>query len=251
MFRIVFISYNEPNADVNWELLKTRYPDALRLHGVRGIHNAHKAAAENLLILKSYTDSLVTENKKICDQYRDDLFSYSHFWVVDGDSTIEDDFNFERPDDLWDDAVYVYKSKNPANGLTYGYGGIKLLPILKTIDYNHKSLDMSTSISENFFLVDRIANTTNFNSDPFNAWKSAFRECVKLSVNTDAESLDRLNAWCTLNIDVPFGEQIYLGATTGREYGTFYSNNPDALQKINDFNWLTTTYGNSFNQRSK
>mgnify|MGYP001460781096 CR=1 FL=1 len=31
---IVFMSYDEPNADQNWEKLKTKYPRAKRVHGV-------------------------------------------------------------------------------------------------------------------------------------------------------------------------------------------------------------------------
>ncbi len=46
MYDIVFISYKELNADENWEVLKSRFPTAKRIHGVKGIHQAHIAAAK-------------------------------------------------------------------------------------------------------------------------------------------------------------------------------------------------------------
>ena len=46
MYDIVFISYNEPNADANFERLQARFPTVKRVHGVKGIHQAHIAAAK-------------------------------------------------------------------------------------------------------------------------------------------------------------------------------------------------------------
>ena len=48
MFDVVFISYQEPNAEENWQALKQRVPVAKRVHGVKGIHNAHVKAATTL-----------------------------------------------------------------------------------------------------------------------------------------------------------------------------------------------------------
>jgi hypothetical protein len=74
--------------------------------------------------------------------------------------------------------------------------------------------------------------------DPFSAWRSAFRECVKLSVTADAESIERLNVWCILNTEVSYGFQAYSGALAGRAYGEKNASDKEALSKINDFNWL-------------
>jgi hypothetical protein len=46
MYDIIFISYNEPNADANFAKLKARFPYAQRINGVKGIHQAHIAAAK-------------------------------------------------------------------------------------------------------------------------------------------------------------------------------------------------------------
>ena len=48
-FDIVFISYDEPNADENYNNLIEKAPWAKRSHGVFGSDAAHKAAADIVL----------------------------------------------------------------------------------------------------------------------------------------------------------------------------------------------------------
>ena len=222
MFDIIFISYQEPNAEENWQNLKSRfpYPFTKRVHGVKGIHNAHIAAAK-----KAKTKM---------------------FWVVDGDSVVDDSFSFQDPNGLWDQSVYVYRAVNPINGLSYGYGGIKLLPTDATIAMSVDSVDMTTSISPHFTAVNTIASSTNFNTDPFNTWKSAFRECVKLSSNViedSHENIERLDVWCNV-ADAVYGEYAISGAIEGRQYGEQNRGNLDALKKINNFAWLQERFTN-------
>jgi hypothetical protein len=87
------------------------------------------------------------------------------------------------------------------------------------------------------------ANYTAFNTDPFNTWKSAFRECTKLSSSIihrskQDENDERLEAWCTKGADREFGEYAIAGANAGREWGAKYSEDDEMLGKINDFAWL-------------
>lgn len=224
MYDIVFISYNEPNADENFARLKERFPLTKRVDGIKGIHQAHIAAAK-----KCFT---------------------TMFWVVDGDAVVLDSFNFTFDPayrELDTETVYVYKSQNPINGLTYGYGGVKLLPRLLTLNMDITKLDMSTSISNKFVPLPEISNITAFNSDAISTWRSAFRECAKLaSASIDrqnkTETLHRLNVWCTLNETEPYGAFAYMGATAGKEYGKKNASDLEALAKLNDFNWLSEQF---------
>ena len=82
-----------------------------------------------------------------------------------------------------------------------------------------------------------------FNTDPFNAWRSAFRECTKLASNVVDNNISvddayRLEVWCTRGENRRFGEYAVLGAQQGRDFGTHYKGNVNALRKINDWNWL-------------
>ena len=88
-----------------------------------------------------------------------------------------------------------------------------------------------------------VSNTTRFNTDPFNTFKSAFRECTKLSSRIiekqkDNESEQRLNIWCSVGKEKEFGEYAIAGAIAGKEYGETNKDNMEALNKINDFGWL-------------
>ncbi len=224
MYDIVFISYNEPNADENWQRLASRFPLAKRVHGVKGIHRAHIMAAK-----KCFTHM---------------------FWVVDGDAVILDTFDFSYKTKLLD-TVHVWRSINPINDLEYGNGGVKLLPRSMTINMDVTKPDMTTSISEKFKPVLEVSNITAFNSDPFNTWKSAFRECCKLSSKIidrqkSDETQQRLTSWCTKGTDRIYGDYALAGAKAGALYGTKNTNNIDALKMINDFSWLKLQFEETY-----
>jgi hypothetical protein len=222
-YDIIFISYNEPQADENFSRLKSRFPYAQRVQGITGIHQAHIAAAK-----KAFTKM---------------------FWVVDADAQILDTFNFDHVVSEYDlENVHVWRSMNPINDLEYGYGGVKLLPKSLTQNMDVSKPDMTTSISSLFKAMPEISNITAFNVDAFNTWKSAFRECVKLASKTidrqdDADTNYRLNVWCTRGIDRPFGRDAIEGAVQGKQYGLENKDNNEALKMINDFDWLRERFG--------
>jgi len=221
-FDIIFISYNEPNADNNYKKLKDRFPYAKRVHGVKGIHRAHIEAAK--------------------------LSDTRMFWVVDGDAIIDPDFNFELEVNQWSrNTVYVHQSKNPINDLVYGYGGVKFLPKQLVLSMDIDSVDMTTSISKRFNSVQKVSNITAFNTDPFSTWKSAFRECVKLSSRiiegqVDSQTQGRLDIWCSVGEDRQYGEYSIKGAIAGKEFGIKYAEDTDMLKKINDWEWLQNEF---------
>jgi signal recognition particle receptor subunit beta len=223
-YDIIFISYNETNADENFDRVNALYPRVKRVHGVKGIHQAHIKAAEQA----------TTDN----------------FWVVDGDAVVVDDFKFDYEIPVWEhDTVHVWRSQNPVNNLVYGYGGVKLLPRQLTLDMDVTRPDMTTSISDKFKPVQIVSNVTAFNTDEFSTWKSAFRECAKLAGKTidrqvDTETEERLNVWCTEGADKPYGEFAIKGALAGRKFAT---DTPQDLFKINDFDWLYEQFLNEKN----
>lgn len=224
-YDVVFISYQEPNADENYKKILKKYPKAKRINGVKGIHQAHIAAA------------------KLC---KTDMF-----WIVDGDAVLLDDFDFEYQVARWDqETVHVWRSQNPINDLVYGYGGVKLFPRQLTINMDTTKPDMTTSISSKFKVVEEISNITAFNTDPFNTWKSAFRECAKLSSGiidrqNDYETNHRLMTWTTIGKNRTYGEYAIEGANAGRNFGLFAGNK---INLINDFDWLKEQFNRSFKE---
>ena len=222
-YDIIFISYNEPNADENYNRLLQKFPKAKRVDKIKGIHQAHIKAAE--------------------------IANSEMFWAVDGDAVIVEDFIFDYETSTYErDIVHVWQSKNPVNELIYGYGGVKLLPKNLTLEMNVDTPDMTTAISKKFKAIPVISNITAFDTDPFSTWKSAFRECVKLSSRIidrqqDEETQYRLDVWCNESTD----EYALDGAKAGRDYGSENKNNLEALKMINDFTWLEE----QFNERCR
>lgn len=217
-YDIIFISYNEDFADSNYQRLCQQVDRPVkRIHGIKGIHQAHIEAAK--------------------------ISKTELFYVVDADAHVLEDFKFDYKIPYYDfnakGSVYVWKSKNPVNELIYGYGGVKLLPTKLTIEMDLSKPDMTTSISKQFRPMDQISNITAFDTDPFNSWKSAFRECCKLASRVidrqdDKETQQRLEIWC----EATSNKYALDGARSGKEYGTENKTNLQALQKINDFGWL-------------
>jgi len=236
-YDIVMITYNELNGTENYNRLKNRFTNVKRIHKVKGIHQAHIAAAE------------------ICET--------DMMWVVDGDAEIVEDFCFDYlVPDTEKQFVHVWRSKNPINDLEYGYGGVKLLPTDRTRNMDLSKPDMTTSISRHFKKMDEVSNYTRFNVDKFTTWRSAFRECCKLASavidrQKQQETDERLERWCSdYGKDRLFGEYAIKGANQGKEYGIENAGDYNALSKINDFDWLLSVFNNedvsnSINQKEK
>lgn len=220
MYDIFFISYDEDTADENWRCISDRLPHARRAHGIKGIHNAHKACAR-----MAFTEM---------------------FWTIDGDTVVDDSFDFRFSPPIWDRKyLHLWYSRNPVNDLTYGYGSLKLWPKKSLLDFQGNWLDFTTTIG-NIKIVDDIVATTNFNYNAYSTWKSAFREAVKLCFNLTTgdtgESMDRLLAWVNKSNPVPFSSDAVRGARQGVDYFVRNRGNHESLRRINDFEWLRSIY---------
>ena len=222
MYDIVFISYEEPNAESHWHSLSEKFfKQVKRVHGVRGIHAAHRIAAR--------------------------MVDTEMFYVVDGDAQVLDDFNFDyKVGTAHTNDTHVFRAKNPINDLIYGYGAVKLFPTdaVKNIDLNNLKTDMSSSLQHTGYrVIQQLSNITAFNTDPYNTWRSAFRECAKLSSKiiqnqVDTETETRLDTWCTVGIDRLHGIWSIKGARAGKQFGKQYHDQPEKLNYINDMSWL-------------
>lgn len=224
MYDIVFISYNEPRFQSNYMELVTRFPfhRVVLVTGVKGIHQAHIAAASKV--------------------------NTPMFYVVDADAKLLPDFKFNiKLDPSEEDIVHVWRSRNPVNGLEYGHGGVKLLPTTLTLNMDISNPDMTTSISKRFKVMDQVSNITSFNVDPLCTWRTAFRECAKLSSgilpnqNGD-EAIQRLNVWQHNTSSAQFAEYARGGASAGAWFGSTYKDDPTMLAKINDYDWLESEF---------
>jgi hypothetical protein len=228
----VFISYDEPNAEINYADLLTKVPWAKRVHGVEGSDAAHKAAAK------------IAETEK--------------FVTVDGDNQIYEKFLDLEIEETPNVRVYSWCGKNSINGLRYGNGGLKIWE--RDFVFNmktHESADADNSQIE-FCWEDGYKNfpfvfsDTIINSTPFQAWRAGFREGVKMltdrgilvdknKIKTSVwwHNLHRLRLWSCLGSHSENGIFAMLGARQGSLMS--YSNNWD-YREVRDFSCLRKIY---------
>ena len=188
----VFVSYDEPMADALFRRAGERLGMPIkRLHGVHGVGKAYRLTAE--------------------------LVDAEWFFLVDADCYISEDFDPACIDAIGLDRprVIVWRSRNPVNGLEYGYGGLKLCSVeaMKRI-VPMPGADPLANIETEF--LNQVACTTNFNQSPFHAWRSGLREVLTLLANDfglqQSEIEDRVRRWVDVAFDVPFAEWARQGA---------------------------------------
>ena len=72
------------------------------------------------------------------------------------------------------------------------------------------------------------------------AWRTAFRECLKLRGSQDVESQYRLDKWLTVANAVPNAEYSVLGAEDAVEYYDAVQGDFAELYKSYDWAWLAS-----------
>ena len=233
-FDIVFISYDEPNADENYNDLLEKAPWAKRSHGVYGSDAAHKAAAA-----LAETDRFITVDA-------DNLVDPAFFGVeVDMDKIRDTD-------------VISWAGKNTINGLVYGNGGIKCWPkpVVMSMQTHEnapegdKRAQVDFCWNINYVQMNNIYCNVMNNGSPLQAWRAGFREGVKMTL-VDGDVIDpldlerrvhpknfkRLLTWMSVGDDVENGIWAVYGARLGCYMTNVTRNNWD-WRNVRDFEWL-------------
>lgn len=210
---IVFISYDEENAENNWNKLKDKFSRATRVHGVSGMLTALKEAA-NIAITP-------------------------YFYAVFAKTLINDNFDFSfNPDYLKETSNYVFRAYNPVLDCSYGHGGIVMYNTewLRNVESYEGDLTMSLPVVS----VPLESCINNYDETPWSAWRTAFREVYKLhnKENRSIEDDYHLHLWLTSDRGEN-GKWSKLGAIHATEV-TINST------KLNDWNWLKTEFNSCY-----
>ena len=220
-FDVVFLSYDEPAAESNWKRVARRFPFAQRVHGVRGLNEAHRECAR--------------------------LARTEHFYLIDGDSELLPEARLEASSlELSSPRrAYLWRSRKAVNGLISGFGGVKLIGRAPLASLTSE-LDLTVSAAE-FVAVDETASVTRFNQSPLHAWRGAFRECARLAGGVlrphgEAEKARRLRLWTTVGAEAAFGRWCLLGARQGVEFGRRHHGERRKLALVNDYDALAEMF---------
>ena len=238
-FDVVFLSYDEPNADLHYADLCNKVPWAKRVHGVKGSDAAHKEAA------------------RIADS--------DWFITVDADNIVDPKF-FNLDLKMEDPKIQVYGwcGRNVINGLRYGNGGLKIWK--KDFVLNMKTHEASDSDrgQVDFCWEDGYRNFPVSYSDsiitgsPFQAWRAGFREGVKMTLLDGVKvppgeiqqqiwwhNIHRLRMWSTVGAH----EENGLFAVMGARLGTWMANCTDwNYVDVRDFEILRNIYNENVKQ---
>lgn len=171
---VVFISYDEENAEENFKILQKKCLRAKRIHGVKGLSAALKAAA--------------------------DLAETTYFYAVFGKTRIDPGFEFDyKVDRLRSPANYVFLAQNKTIDHTYGHGAVVLHNRRLLLNTSYPD-DVDLTTYHDVVTVPIISCTIEF-ADEWEAWRTAFRETFKLTsiVQKSIDDEYNLSKWLTCN----------------------------------------------------
>jgi hypothetical protein len=238
---VIFLSYDEPNAEKNYADLCSKLPWAKRVHGVKGSDAAHKACAA--------------------------LSDTEYFVTVDADNIIDPDFLKVEIDldelGLTSDHVFSWCGKVNVNGLMYGNGGLKLwtrkfvnnMRTHENSDPNDVKGLVEFCFDDKYYQFNDNYSESIITGSPFQAFRAGFREGVKMSLDQGAktenlktiwwQNYHRLLIWCNIGADVPNG----LWAMYGAREGAYLTNctNWDYSQ-VRDFEYLTNQWKEKYSK---
>jgi hypothetical protein len=165
------------------------------------------------------------------------------YFLVNAKLTVRENFNFNwQPNIHKSRRHYIFTATNPVNKLEYGH---------QAIVANNKKLTLNTVVRGLDFTMDSKTEVlsvnsgiSTFNTSPWDAWRTAFREVIKLKHYTDNDSKRRLDAWLTIKNGL-FGDYCIKGANDAVKYYDEVEGNMDKLMLSYDWEWLSQYYQNS------
>jgi len=233
-FDFIFLSYDEPNAEELYSDLSNKVPWAKRVSGVKGFDSAHRACAN-----ASETDFFIT---------------------VDGDNLVHDDFLNVKIEigDRQKDHAWSWAGRNHINGLVYGNGGLKLWSKAFVMGMNSHENSADDGNAVDFCWNNRYHeqfgcySTSFVNGSPYQAFRSGFREGVKMSLDQGHKvpnkefrdriwihNLHKLMIWCSVGADVENGIWSIYGARLGAYKCNLTNWN---YVEIRDYDWFNSLW---------
>jgi len=216
---IIFISYDEPSAEIRYNKLKERFPRAKWCKGIQGQTLAYVTAAT-----MSETD---------------------YFFAVFPKNELADGFDFSfQPDRMRNPCHYIFDCYIPSIDLRYGWGGVILYNKDLVLRTTKPSLDFT--MSQAHHSVPLLSAISNCNETPLLAYRSSFREVIKLlQMKPTVESQFRLRKWTTLGSG-DNAEWLHRGAIDGKEHYETHKDDYTKLMYSYDYEWIKDKLKSSY-----
>ena len=215
---IVFVSNGEPHADHHYRLLKdstyNRNNHVHRVDGVNGRVAAYHAAAR--------------------------ASETPWFFAVFAKLEVNPKFDWSwQPDRMQQPKHYIFHAINPVNGLQYGHQA--MIAYNQELVLNNPGQGLDFTLDSAHEVVPINSGTAHYNATPWMAWRTAFREVVKLCSSADVESQYRLKQWlATPRTNVDNWAWSVWGAEDAVEYYQAVKGEPTELRKSYEWAWLAS-----------
>jgi hypothetical protein len=216
---IVFISNGEPNADQHWQdlvyaLQRGHSNRVVRVDGVNGRVAAYHAAAQ-----ASHTP---------------------WFFAVFAKLKVNSNFDWMwQPDRMQQPKHYIFHARNPINGLEYGHQA--MIAYNKQLVLENTGYGLDFTLDQPHEVVPILSGTAWYTDSSWMAWRTAFREVLKLKDSLpDVESEYRLRMWLSNAGEVPNAEWSQWGAEDAVEYYDAVAGDFAELKKSYDWAWLAS-----------
>jgi hypothetical protein len=216
---IVFIDNGEPNAEDNYLYLKwaAERANTIQIHrssGVNGRVAAYRAAAE--------------------------LSTTPWFFAVFAKLEVSSTFDWRwQPDKCQEPKHYIFHAYNPVNGLEYGHQA--MIAYNKQLVLENTAPGLDFTLDQAHEVVPIISGVANYHYSKWVAWRTAFREAIKLKHSLpNVENQYRLTRWLTPVNTVENSEYSVWGAEDAVEYYDSVAGDFAELRKSYDWAWLAS-----------
>ena len=220
---IVFISNGEPAAEDTFMHLQNVASDLFikqKIHRVDGVNG--RVAAYHAAASASNTP---------------------WFLAVFAKLFVNENFDWDwQPDRMQQPKHYIFHALNPVNGLEYGHQA--MIAYNKQLVLNNTGRGLDFTLDDAHEVVPVLSGTAVYNMSPWVAWRTAFREALKLKISLpDVENEYRLTQWLSTN---PGSQHIVneqwsrWGAEDAVEYFDEVAGEFAALKKSYEWDWLAS-----------
>lgn len=217
-FDIFFISFQEINCENHWQRVVDMYPNAMRLHGIEGINRVH-----------------VT-----CDH----LAKTRHYWTVDGDNYLIRPLEFQPEFDL-----HMFQAYDPVFDDYTALGGVKLWKKGSIVNNDMRYGDFCLNATQTKKVEMNSFSISKYNENEFDAWKTAFRHCVKLlspilKNRPNAKNIDfYVDRWkSSANYSTLNAQKCHQGYLDAQLFVDSCNGDMQLLNQINDYKFLKDYY---------
>jgi hypothetical protein len=218
---IVYISNGEHGAEQNYaRLLDSTYNRDNRIHRVDGVNG--RVAAYHAAARASTTPWFFAVFAKLHVTMR-----FDWYW---------------QPDRMQQTKHYIFHAENPINRLIYGHQA--MIAYNRDLVLANPGHGLDFTLDSPHEVVPVCSGTAFYTDTPWMAWRTAFREALKLRASLpDVEAEYRLNAWLTQgesNAVMPHAHWSVYGAEDAVAYYEEVGGDFDALKKSYDWPWLAS-----------